>query len=81
MPVVNLLLIDDQNMYSCPIFLRHLHVAIVKFHFYLLYKELVEDVLGDALLIMGSLEVNHIRQLLRLIDPISFRFENDNQFQ
>jgi hypothetical protein len=43
---VDLLLIDDRNMYTCPIFPRHLSVAIDKFHFYLPYRELVGGVLG-----------------------------------
>ena len=43
---VDLLLIDDRNMYSCPAFPRHLSVAIDKFHFYLPYKELVGGVLA-----------------------------------
>lgn len=43
---VDLLLIDDRNMYTCPMNPRHLSVAIDKFHFYLPYKELVGGVLG-----------------------------------
>ena len=43
---VDLLLIDDRNMYTCPIFPRHLSVAIDKFHFYLPYTQLVGGVLG-----------------------------------
>ena len=43
---VDLLLIDDRNMYSCPVYPRHLSVAIDKFQFYLPYKELVGGVLG-----------------------------------
>jgi hypothetical protein len=43
---VDLLLIDDRNMYTCPIAPRHLSVAIDKFHFYLPYNELVGGVLG-----------------------------------
>ncbi len=43
---VDLLLIDDRNMYTCPTFPRHLSVAIDKFHFYLPYKALVGGVLG-----------------------------------
>jgi hypothetical protein len=43
---VDLLLIDDRNMYTCPIFPRHLSVAIDKFQFYLPYTELVGGVLG-----------------------------------
>jgi hypothetical protein len=43
---VDLLLIDDRNMYSCPTYPRHLSVAIDKFHFYLPYKQLVGGVLG-----------------------------------
>ncbi|CAF2039726.1 unnamed protein product, partial [Rotaria magnacalcarata] len=36
--------------------------------------------LVDALLVMGSLEVNDIQQLLRLIDPTSFGFDTDKDF-
>ncbi|CAF5194776.1 unnamed protein product, partial [Rotaria magnacalcarata] len=36
--------------------------------------------LVDALLVMGTLEVNDIQQLLRLIDPTTFGFENDESF-
>ncbi|CAF4556246.1 unnamed protein product, partial [Rotaria socialis] len=36
--------------------------------------------LVDALLVMGTLEVNDIQQLLRLIDPTSFGFENEESF-
>ncbi len=43
---VDLLLIDDRNMYTCPRFPRHLSVAIDKFHFYLPYTTLVGGVLG-----------------------------------
>jgi hypothetical protein len=43
---VDLLLIDDRNMYTCPPYPRHLSVAIDKFHFYLPYKTLVGGVLG-----------------------------------
>ena len=43
---VDLLLIDDRNMYTCPIYPRHLSVAIDKFHFYLPYPSLVGGVLG-----------------------------------
>ena len=43
---VDLLLIDDRNMYTCPRVPRHLSVAIDKFQFYLPYKELVGGVLG-----------------------------------
>ncbi len=43
---VDLLLIDDRNMYSCPTYPRHLSVAIDKFHFYLPYSQLVGGVLG-----------------------------------
>ena len=43
---VDLLLIDDRNMYTCPKYPRHLSVAIDKFHFYLPYAELVGGVLG-----------------------------------
>lgn len=43
---VDLLLIDDRNMYTCPQYPRHLSVAIDKFHFYLPYKALVGGVLG-----------------------------------
>ncbi|UJR09558.1 hypothetical protein I4U23_013794 [Adineta vaga] len=43
---VDLLLIDDRNMYTCPRFPRHLSVAIDKFHFYLPYTELVGGVLA-----------------------------------
>jgi beta-1,4-galactosyltransferase 3 len=43
---VDLLLIDDRNMYTCPRFPRHLSVAIDKFHFYLPYAGLVGGVLG-----------------------------------
>jgi N-terminal region of glycosyl transferase group 7 len=43
---VDLLSIDDRNMYSCPANPRHLSVSIDKFHFYLPYKELVGGVLG-----------------------------------
>jgi hypothetical protein len=43
---VDLLLIDDRNMYSCPMHPRHLSVAIDKFNFYLPYKALVGGVLG-----------------------------------
>lgn len=43
---VDLLMIDDRNMYTCPRVPRHLSVAIDKFQFYLPYKELVGGVLG-----------------------------------
>jgi len=43
---VDLLLIDDRNMYTCPTYPRHLSVAIDKFHFYLPYVALVGGVLG-----------------------------------
>ncbi|CAF1235389.1 unnamed protein product [Adineta ricciae] len=43
---VDLLLIDDRNMYSCPINPRHLSVAVDKFQFYLPYPELVGGVLA-----------------------------------
>jgi hypothetical protein len=43
---VDLLLIDDRNMYTCPTFPRHLSVAIDKFRFYLPYTSLVGGVLG-----------------------------------
>jgi hypothetical protein len=43
---VDLLLIDDRNMYTCPIYPRHLSVSIDKFQFYLPYNELVGGVLG-----------------------------------
>ncbi|CAF2274167.1 unnamed protein product [Rotaria magnacalcarata] len=43
---VDLLLIDDRNMYTCPIYPRHLSVAIDKFDFYLPYPELVGGVLA-----------------------------------
>ena len=43
---VDLLLIDDRNMYTCPRYPRHLSVSIDKFHFYLPYAELVGGVLG-----------------------------------
>ncbi len=43
---VDLLLIDDRNMYTCPTFPRHLSVAVDKFHFYLPYTQLVGGVLG-----------------------------------
>ncbi len=43
---VDLLLIDDRNMYTCPRYPRHLSVAIDKFHFYLPYTTLVGGVLG-----------------------------------
>ena len=43
---VDLLLIDDRNMYSCPTYPRHLSVAIDKFQFYLPYTQLVGGVLG-----------------------------------
>ena len=43
---VDLLLIDDRNMYTCPKYPRHLSVAIDKFHFYLPYDTLVGGVLG-----------------------------------
>jgi hypothetical protein len=43
---VDLLLIDDRNMYTCPTNPRHLSVAVDKFRFYLPYKELVGGVLG-----------------------------------
>jgi hypothetical protein len=43
---VDLLLIDDRNMYTCPTFPRHLSVAIDKFRFYLPYAGLVGGVLG-----------------------------------
>lgn len=46
---VDLLSIDDRNMYSCPTNPRHLSVSIDKFHFYLPYKELVGGVLGKNL--------------------------------
>jgi hypothetical protein len=45
---VDLLLIDDRNMYTCPTFPRHLSVAIDKFHFYLPYTTLVGGVLGKT---------------------------------
>ncbi|CAM4887419.1 unnamed protein product [Rotaria socialis] len=45
---VDLLLIDDRNMYTCPIYPRHLSVAIDKFDFYLPYPELVGGVLGTC---------------------------------
>jgi hypothetical protein len=48
---VDLLLIDDRNMYSCPKFPRHLSVAIDKFHFYLPYPQLVGGVLGKKNLV------------------------------
>lgn len=44
---VDLLLIDDRNMYSCPLRPRHLSVAIDKFQFYLPYEGLVGGVLGN----------------------------------
>jgi hypothetical protein len=44
---VDLLLIDDRNMYTCPTYPRHLSVAIDKFHFYLPYNALVGGVLGE----------------------------------
>ena len=47
---VDLLLIDDRNMYSCPSYPRHLSVAIDKFHFHLPYPELVGGVLGKNLI-------------------------------
>ena len=34
----------------------------------------------DALLVMGSLEVNDIQQLLRLTDPTAFNFDSDTHF-
>ncbi|CAF1381800.1 unnamed protein product, partial [Adineta ricciae] len=37
--------------------------------------------LVDALLVMGSLEENDIRQLLTLIDPTSFHFQLDRHFK
>ena len=43
---VDLLLIDDRNMYTCPTYPRHLSVAVDKFHFYLPYVQLVGGVLG-----------------------------------
>lgn len=43
---VDLLLLDDRNMYTCPTHPRHLSVAIDKFHFYLPYTQLVGGVLG-----------------------------------
>jgi len=43
---VDLLLIDDRNMYTCPIVPRHLSVAVDKFQFYLPYTQLVGGVLG-----------------------------------
>ncbi|CAF0810330.1 unnamed protein product [Rotaria sp. Silwood1] len=43
---VDLLLIDDRNMYTCPLYPRHLSVAIDKFDFYLPYPELVGGVLA-----------------------------------
>lgn len=45
---VDLLLIDDRNMYTCPTYPRHLSVAIDKFHFYLPYVQLVGGVLGTS---------------------------------
>ena len=48
---VDLLSIDDRNMYSCPTNPRHLSVSIDKFHFYLPYKELVGGVLGKKSLL------------------------------
>ncbi|CAF3701689.1 unnamed protein product, partial [Rotaria sp. Silwood1] len=36
--------------------------------------------LVDAFLVMGTLEVNDIQQLLRLIDPTSFGLENEENF-
>lgn len=44
---VDLLLIDDRNMYTCPRIPRHLSVAIDKFQFYLPYPSLVGGVLGE----------------------------------
>ena len=44
---VDLLLIDDRNMYSCPKYPRHLSVAIDKFQFYLPYAALVGGALGE----------------------------------
>ncbi|CAF1125322.1 unnamed protein product [Didymodactylos carnosus] len=43
---VDLLLIDDRNMYTCPMNPRHLSVAIDKFQFYLPYSSLVGGVLA-----------------------------------
>ena len=43
---VDLLLINDRNIYSCPRYPRHLSVAIEKFNFYLPYETLVGGVLG-----------------------------------
>ncbi|CAF0968854.1 unnamed protein product [Rotaria sordida] len=43
---VDLLLIDDRNMYTCPSYPRHLSVAIDKFDYYLPYPELVGGVLA-----------------------------------
>ena len=43
---VDLLLIDDRNMYTCPPVPRHLSVAIDKFQFSLPYASLVGGVLG-----------------------------------
>ena len=43
---VDLLMIDDRNMYSCPTYPRHLSVAIDKFQFYLPYAALVGGVLA-----------------------------------
>ncbi|CAF3572500.1 unnamed protein product [Adineta steineri] len=43
---VDLLSIDDRNMYTCPKYPRHLSVAVDKFHFYLPYVELVGGVLA-----------------------------------
>ncbi|CAF4514466.1 unnamed protein product, partial [Didymodactylos carnosus] len=43
---VDLLLIDDRNMYTCPRNPRHLSVAIDKFQFYLPYSSLVGGVLA-----------------------------------
>jgi hypothetical protein len=47
---VDLLLMDDRNMYSCPIHPRHLSVSIDKFNFYVPYSELVGGVLGEQIL-------------------------------
>ncbi|CAF3241607.1 unnamed protein product [Rotaria socialis] len=43
---VDLLLIDDRNMYTCPLYPRHLSVAVDKFKFYLPYAQLVGGVLA-----------------------------------
>ena len=62
---VDLLLIDDRNMYSCPTNPRHLSVAIDKFHFYLPYNELVGGVLGEFRRASLATRYSHPRHVVR----------------